>query len=164
MSEAEKKTDIKEYKIDEKDKNILNILQQNYRISYQKLSEMVGLAASTIHNRVQNMIESGIIRNFDTVVCPLKVGYKSVAILGLSVNHGKIRDAAQKLATYNEIQLVATSTGDHDIILQVYAQDEKALWRFIKNKVKTIDGVQPQVHVSSFLDIIKMSHKIVFED
>ncbi len=157
-------TELKEYKLDEKDKKILNILQQNYRISYQKLSEMVGLAASTIHNRVQNMIESGIIRNFDTVVCPLKVGYESVAILGLSVNHGKVKDAAEKLATYNEIQLVATSTGDHDIILQVYAEDEKALWRFIKEKIRTIDGVNSQIHVSSFIDIVKMSHKIIFEE
>ena len=154
----------KEYKIDEKDKKILNILQQNYRISYQKLSDMVGLAASTIHNRVQNMIEGGIIRNFDTVVCPLKVGYESVAILGLSVTHGKVKDAAEKLATYNEIQLVATSTGDHDIILQIYAEDEKTLWRFIKEKVRTIDGVNSQIHVSSFIDIIKMSHKIIFEE
>jgi len=155
--------DENDYQIDDKDKRILNLLQEEYRISYQKLSEKVGLAASTIHNRVQNMVEKGIIRNFDTVVCPLKVGFESVAILGLTTEHGKTKDIAERLATYDEIQLVATSTGDHDIILQVYAEDEKSLWRFIKKRIRSIEGVRPQVHVSSFIDIYKMSHKILFK-
>lgn len=149
--------------IDEKDKEILNILQENYRISYQKLSEMIGLAASTIHNRVQNMLEKGIIRSFDTVVCPLKVGFNSVAIVGLSVDHSRVNDIAAKLATYSEIQLVATSTGDYDIMIQVYAKDEKDLWRFIKEKIKTMDGIKSKIVVSSFIDIIKMTHKINFK-
>ncbi|MFX1350318.1 MAG: winged helix-turn-helix transcriptional regulator, partial [Promethearchaeota archaeon] len=52
---------------DEKDKEILNYLQENYRISYKDLSSKVNLAASTIHNRVQNMIKEGIIKKFDTL-------------------------------------------------------------------------------------------------
>lgn len=152
----------KEYKIDDKDKLILNLLQQNYRISYKELSDKVGLAASTIHNRVQNMIECGIIRNFDTVVCPLKVGFDAVAIVGLLVENAKIEEIAEKLADFNEVQLVATSTGDHDIIIQIYAADEKELWKFIKEKIKTIDGIRSQIHVSSFMQIFKMTHKIDF--
>ena len=152
-----------DYKIDEKDKEILNLLQENYRISYQDLSNKVGLAASTIHNRVQNMLKNGIIRNFDTVVCPLKVGYDAVAILGLSVEHAKVNDVAETLSKYDEVQLVATSTGDYDLIVQIYSKDENALWRFIKERIKTLEGVNSQIHVSRFMDILKMSHKIKFE-
>ncbi len=148
---------------DEKDKEILNFLQENYRISYKDLSKKVDLAASTIHNRVQNMIKQGIIRKFDTLVDPFKVGYESIAILGLSVDPLKLDDVAKKLASYDEIQLVASSTGDHNLLVKIIAIDEKNLWRFVNEEIKTMNGIQLPMHVSSFIDIFKMTHKINFD-
>ncbi|MFX1321282.1 MAG: winged helix-turn-helix transcriptional regulator [Promethearchaeota archaeon] len=148
---------------DEKDKEILNFLQDNYRISYKDLSKKVELAASTIHNRVQNMIKEGIIRKFDTFVDPFKVGYESIAIIGLSVDPLKLDDIARKLSNYDEIQLVASSTGDHNLLVKIIANDEKNLWRFINEEIKTLDGIQLPINVSSFIDIFKMSYKIHFK-
>jgi DNA-binding Lrp family transcriptional regulator len=149
--------------IDEKDKMILNILQENYKISYKEISNKVGLAASTIHNRVQSMLSEGIIQEFDTFVDPLKVGYNTIAILGLSIDILKLNEVSKKLAEYNEIQLIASSAGEYNIILQVIAQNEKELWRFINEKLKPINGIRPDMNVSSFIDIYKMTHKIKFK-
>ncbi len=146
--------------LDEKDKEILNLLQENHKISYSELSNIVGLAASTIHNRVQNMVKDGIIKGFHTHVDPFKVGYKNIAILGLSVNPVMINEVSKQIASHDEVQLVASSTGDHDILVQVIAKNEKDLWRFINKKIKIIEGVNPQLHVSDFIDIFKMTHKI----
>lgn len=148
---------------DDKDKEILNFLQENYKISYKDLSKKVNLAASTIHNRVQNMIKDGIIRKFDTFVDPFKVGYESMAILGLSVDPLKLDDIAKELSKYDEIHLVVSSTGDHNLSLKIIARDEKNLWRFINEEIKTLDGIQLPMHVSSFIDIFKMTHKINFK-
>ncbi|MFX1489669.1 MAG: winged helix-turn-helix transcriptional regulator [Promethearchaeota archaeon] len=148
---------------DEKDKEILNIMQKNYRIPYKELSEKVNLAPSTIHNRVQNMIKEGIIRKFDTIVNPFKVGFESIAILGLSVDPLKLNEVAQKLVSLDEIQLVATSTGDHNLILRVIASNEKELWRFINEKIKTIVGIETLMDVSSFIDIFKLNYEINFK-
>lgn len=74
-----------------------------------------------------------------------------------------MNEIARKLAKYDEVQLVVTSTGDHDIILQIIEENEKELWRFINEKIKTIEGVKPQIDVSNFIDIFKMSHKINFK-
>ncbi len=149
--------------LDNKDKEILNILQDNYRISYKELSEKVNLAASTIHNRVQNMLKERIIRAFDTLIDPFKVGYNTIAILGLTVDTSRMKEIASKIATYDEVQLVASTTGDHDIIVQVIKKTEKDLWRFINENLRTIDGVISQMDVSSFIDIYKMTHKIKFK-
>ena len=148
---------------DEKDKEILNFLQENYRISYKDLSKKVNLAASTIHNRVQNMVKEGIIRKFDTLVDPFKVGYGSIAILGLSVDPMKLEEVAKKLADYDDIQLIASSTGDHNLLVKIIAKDEKNLWRFINDEIKTLDGIQHPINVSSFIDIYKMTHKVKFK-
>jgi len=146
--------------MDEIDRKILNELQDNYRISYQELSKKIGMAASTLHNRVQNMLDSGIIKEFDTLVDPFKVGYETIAMLGLSVEPLRMNEVAEKLASYEQVQLIGTTTGDHDIIAKVIEKNEKSLWRFINEKVKPIKGVKSQMDVSSFIDIFKMTHKI----
>lgn len=161
--EEEVKEKAQAVQLDNKGKEILNILQDNYRISYKELSEKVNLAASTIHNRVQNMLEEGIIRAFDTLIDPFKVGYNTIAILGLTVDTSKMKEIASKISTYDEVQLVASTSGDHDIIVQVIKKTEKDLWRFINENLRTIDGVMSQMDVSSFIDIYKMTHKIKFK-
>ncbi|MFX1345613.1 MAG: Lrp/AsnC family transcriptional regulator [Promethearchaeota archaeon] len=148
--------------MDDIDKKILNILQNNFHISYKDLGKKVNMAASSVHNRVQKMIDDGIIKKEDTIINPMKAGYDTIAILGLSVDPLKMDEVAKKIATFNEVQLIATTTGDHDIVVRLIAKDEKTLWRFINEKIKTIEGVKPQMDVSSFIDIFKMSHKINF--
>jgi len=109
------------------------------------------------------MIKEGIIRKFDTLVDPFKVGYGSIAILGLSVDPMKLEEVAKKLAYYDEIQLVASSTGSHNLLVKIITKDEKNLWRFINDEIKILDGIQHPINVSSFIDIYKMTQKIKFK-
>ncbi|MFX1235840.1 MAG: Lrp/AsnC family transcriptional regulator, partial [Promethearchaeota archaeon] len=149
--------------LDGKDKEILNLLQNNYKMSYKELSKKVNLAASTVHNRVQSMIKEGIIKKVDTIVDPSKAGYQSIAILGLSVDPLKLDDVVNILITFDEVQLVASSTGDHSLLIQTVTQNEKNLWKFINEKIKTMEGVHPLISVSSFIDIFKMTQKVHFK-
>ena len=148
------------HSIDEIDKNILNILQVNDKISYRELAEKLKLAASTIHNRVKKMIEEEIIKQFGAIIDPVKIGYNTIAIVGLSVDPIKMNEIAEKIASYDETQLVVISSGDHDIIAQIIAKDEKSLWNFINIKIKTLNGIKPKIHVSNFLDIYKSTQSI----
>ena len=132
----------------------------NDKISYRELSEKLQLAASTIHNRVTKMTDEEIIKQFGAVVDPVKLGYNTIAILGISVDPIKMNDIANQIASFDETQLVAISSGDHDIIVQIIAKDEKSLWNFINIKIKTINGIKPQIHVSNFLDIFKSTPSI----
>ena len=91
---------------------------------------------------------------------PEKIGFNNTAVIGLNVDPLKRYEIADHLASFEEVQSVATSTGDHDIILQIISKDGKHLWKFINNHIKTIDGVDKKIHVSSFLDIYKRSHII----
>ncbi|MFX1528877.1 MAG: response regulator [Promethearchaeota archaeon] len=154
---------LQKVQLDGKDKEILNLLQNNYKMSYKELSKKVNLAASTVHNRVQSMIKEGIIKKVDTIVDPSKAGYQSIAILGLSVDPLKLDDVVNILITFDEVQLVASSTGDHSLLIQTVTQNEKNLWKFINEKIKTMEGVHPLISVSSFIDIFKMTQKVHFK-
>jgi Lrp/AsnC family transcriptional regulator for asnA, asnC and gidA len=144
------------------DKKILNILQDDDKLSYHKIAKALNLSASTVHSRVKKMKQNGVIKRFSAIIEPLKVGFNSIAIIGLTTDANKMKEAAKTLSLCKEVQIVSTSTGDHDLIALVIAEDEKSLWRFINQKVKTIDGIQSRIDVSSFIDVFKFSHAIKF--
>jgi DNA-binding Lrp family transcriptional regulator len=163
---SERRETPKEYpilKIDDKDKEILNYLQKNYKISYKDLSKKVGLAASTIHNRVRNMLDNGIIIKIDTVVDPLKVGYDIIAILGINTDPLKLEVIAKKLVKFRNIQLVASSTGEFNLIVKVIAKNEKELWKVINEEIKTLEGIEKPIQVSNFIEVYKSSQIINFK-
>ena len=146
--------------MDKIDKSILNILQDDDKIPYKKISELLNIGVSTVHYRIKKLIDTGIIKKFSAIIDPEKVGYNTTAVLGLNVNPLKMDEIAKIIKSYPEVQIVATSSGDHDIIAQTIARDAKHLWKFINEKIKTIDGVESKIHVSSFLDIYKRTNMV----
>ncbi len=149
--------------MDNTDKKILDILQDNDKLSYYKIAKILNMAASTVHSRVKKMEKNGIIKSFSAIIEPAKVGYNTMAIIGLTVDAGKMSKVAQKISSYKEVQILSTSTGDHDLIALVIAKDEKSLWRFVNQRIKTLDGIKSRMDVSSFIDIYKNSHVIKFQ-
>ncbi|MBD3256689.1 MAG: winged helix-turn-helix transcriptional regulator [Candidatus Lokiarchaeota archaeon] len=141
--------------MDENDKRILNILQEDVKVSYKEIADKLGLAASTIHARVKKMEKNGVIKNCSAIIDFKKVGYNTIAWIGLSVDPTKMNEVAEQLSNFEEIQVVAVSTGDHDVVAQIIAEDDKKLWKFINENIKTIDGVLSKMDVSSFIDINK---------
>lgn len=148
--------------MDNIDKKILNILQDNDKISYHKIAKKLNMAASTVHSRVGKMKRNGIIKCFSAIIEPEKVGYNTLAIIGLTVDAGKMSKVAQKVSSYKEVQILSTTTGDHDLIALIIAKDEKSLWRFLNQRIKTIEGIKSRMDVSSFIDVYKFSHAIKF--
>ena len=146
--------------MDDVDKKILILLQNDDKIQYKKIGEKLDIGPSTVHYRIKKLVKDGIIKQFSAIVDPEKVGYNTTAIIGLNVEPTKMDNVAKQLADYEEVQLVTTSSGDHDLIVQIIARDGKHLWRFINENIKTIRGVEKKIHVSSFLDVYKKTNII----
>lgn len=56
--------------LDHIDQQILNLLSQNARISYQAIAEQVGLSRTAVTKRIQTMEESGIIKGYKVITSP----------------------------------------------------------------------------------------------
>ncbi|RLG54400.1 MAG: Lrp/AsnC family transcriptional regulator [Candidatus Hydrothermarchaeota archaeon] len=150
-------------KIDSIDRKILKILQEDCRMSYKDIGKKINLPKSTVHSRVRRLLKNGIIERCVAIVNPEKLGYSKIVWVGLTVEPEKIKEVAEKLAKYEEVQVVATTHGHHDLVIQVLAKDAKSLGDFVNEKIKTIEGVRTGVgmmHVSMFLDVYKYSHKV----
>ncbi|HHI01394.1 MAG TPA: Lrp/AsnC family transcriptional regulator, partial [Thermococcus litoralis] len=76
-------------KMDEIDKNILKLLQEDGRMSYSEIARRIGVPESTVRLRVKRLIEEGIIRKFAALINPFKAGYTIVAFIAVDIEPNK---------------------------------------------------------------------------
>ncbi len=152
----------KKVELDLKDLAILKALEENCKVPYKEMGRNLGFVASTIHARVKRMEEQGVIQQFIAMVDPSKLGYNVNAILGLSVDPTRLAEVGKKIAAFPEVKLVASSTGNHDLLVHILVQDNARLGDLIL-KIKSIDGVLQgagNIHISIFTRIFKDSHYV----
>jgi len=128
--------------IDELDLSILEILQENGRASYTEIAEKLHLSESTIRKRVQGLLRRGVIRKFTAEIDSSRIGLNTVAIVGIDVDPTELLVVAQKLCDIQEIHSVATSTGDHMIMTEIWTKDGRELTRLISEKIGKIKGIR----------------------
>ncbi|MEM3581592.1 MAG: Lrp/AsnC family transcriptional regulator [Candidatus Bathyarchaeia archaeon] len=128
--------------IDELDLKILKLLEEDGRLTFMEIAKKLRLSESTIRKRVQALKENGIIKRFTVEIDPAKIGLNTVAIVGIDVDPPKLLEVAQKLCEFKEIRCVATSTGDHMIMTEVWTRDGRELTKLISEKIGPIEGVK----------------------
>ena len=94
-----------------------------------------------MRNRVKNLKEQGIIQKYAAVVNPSKIGYNSVAYVGIDVMPEKFLSVAKKLCEFDQIKAVSTCTGDHTIMTEIWMHTGHDLRSFISEKIESMEGV-----------------------
>jgi Lrp/AsnC family leucine-responsive transcriptional regulator len=139
--------------LDRYDRRILEVLQQDGRISNQDLAERIGLSPSPCLRRVRALEEAGIIAGYRALLDAGRLGLNLMAILSISMDrHTPERfarfDAA--VAALPEVLECLLITGrDADYQLKVIVPDMAAYQDLLLNKITRIEGVSG-VH-SSFV-------------
>ncbi len=128
--------------MDEKDWKIIELLQENARISYTEMAKVLGVTETTVRKRIAEMERKGIIKKYTVEVDPEKLGYKTVTILGMDVEPKYLLEAAKKLSEMKETRWVATSTGDHMIMCEIWAKNGEELLHILTTKIGKIRGVK----------------------
>ncbi len=151
--------------MDQIDKKILKILQENGKITNAKLSRMVGISAPATLERVKRLETSGVISHFTAVVDPEKVGFTIMAIVSISLSLSKLSSIPEIKAKFAELEEVVECyqiAGAHDFILKVIAEDIKSYAQFMNHKLTKIQGIQ-SIQSSFVIDSLK-DKKILFLD
>ena len=131
--------------LDRYDRHILQLLQQDGRISNQMLAERIGLSPSPCLRRVRALEESGVITGYRALVDARKLGLTLYALIHISMDqHTPERfvnfDAV--IATLPEVLECLLITGqDADYQLKVVVRDMDAYQSFLLDKITRIDGV-----------------------
>ncbi|MBK8186673.1 MAG: Lrp/AsnC family transcriptional regulator [Cellvibrio sp.] len=139
--------------LDRYDKQILEALQRNGRISNQELADSISLSPSPCLRRVSKLEEAGIIDGYVALVNARKLGLTLLAFISISMDkHTPDRfDQFEKtVADYPEVLECHLITGQSaDYLLKVIVKDMDAYQQFLLQKLTRIEGVSG-VH-SSFV-------------
>ena len=75
--------------LDSLDRHILSLLQENCKLSLNRIGERVGLSAPSVVDRIRKLEENGVIRGYTAVLDARKLGKDITAFIGVSIHHPK---------------------------------------------------------------------------
>ncbi len=127
--------------MDDLDLLILNALQEDGRTPFTQIAKKVGVAESTIRSRYASLVERGIVQTI-AVIDPFAVGYKSPALIGISIEHGAMNSVAQTLEQMPEVSYLVLTLGGYDLMVEVFCRDREHLVDVITNQIQSIQGVR----------------------
>lgn len=140
--------------LDEKDRKILEILKKDSRTAFTGIAKTLNVSEATVRKRVKNLEEKKVIVGYGTKIDESKLGYNTIAYVGLDVGPSQFLEAARKMTEIKEVKYVATSTGDHMIMTEIVTKDGKELMRIISEKIGKIKGVH-KICPAIILEVLK---------
>jgi len=110
--------------MDELDRQILTILRRDSRTPYTEIADRVGTSEGTVRNRVERLIEEGIIERF--TVATRTGNVKAMVEIGVAVDvdTGEI---GARLADWTEVDFVWQVSGEEDVVVVADTTDTGAL-------------------------------------
>ena len=126
-------------KIDKLDRKILGILSQNARIPFKDVAAECGVSRAAIHQRVQHLIENGVIVGSGFEVNPKSLGYTTCTYVGLNLERGSMyRKVVERINTIPEVIECHFTTGSYTMLVKLYAKDNEQLMDLLNNKLQSI--------------------------
>ncbi len=130
-------------KIDDVDKKILRILLEDATKTYSDISKMIYVSTATVHLRVKNMRERGIIESTRIAISEEALGLDIKAFLGIYLEKSMYyRSVLEALNSIPEIVNVHYTTGKYNILAFVICRDTKHLNELLNYQIQQIKGVQ----------------------
>lgn len=117
--------------LDDFDYRILQILTENSRLSYAEIGRIISLSQSATKERVQNLLESGIIKQFTVEVDHEKLGYPLKVVISLKFKNHEFRRFIDDVNKFPEILSCKRVTGEFCLITECILKDSRHLEQLI---------------------------------
>lgn len=129
-------------RVDALDRKILKIILRNARIPSKDVAEKCGVSRAAVHQRIQRMIEMGVITGSGYHVNPRKLGYNTCTFIGLKLERGSMyRTVVPELEKIPEVVECHFTTGSYTMMIKLYARDNQHLMELINDHIQHIPGV-----------------------
>jgi len=130
--------------MDTLDRQILRTLQQDARIKNADLARQLGVAPSTMLERIRRLEERGYFNGFKAIVNPEKLGLEVQALVSVTLGQHStqtIRPFEQAVKSVPNIMVCYHVTGRFDYILHIVAKNLKELGILVKERIASLPGV-----------------------
>lgn len=124
--------------LDDVSKAIIEQLQADGRRPYAAIGQAVGLSEAAVRQRVQRLIEAGVMQ-IVAVTDPLTVGFSRMAMIGIRCE-GDLQAVADTVVALPEVDYVVVTAGSFDVMAEVVCEDDDHLLELLQ-RIRTIPSV-----------------------
>ena len=121
--------------MDELDCKLIKELSRDSRITYAELGRKYNLSRVCIRERINSLVNDGVIKKFTIEVNPEKLGKKLSVFLNIDVKPDALYKIAEELAEDESITSIYLLTGSTTIYMNVLLKDQEELETFLKEKL-----------------------------
>jgi len=128
--------------IDELDEKILKLITKNARIPFLEVARECGVSGAAIHQRVQRLLNIGVIKGSEFVVSPQKLGYNTCAYMGIYLEKAKFHNqVVEALRNIPEVVECHYTTGQYAIFVKIQTKTNKHLKQLIDHELQDVEGI-----------------------
>ena len=128
--------------IDKLDRKILGILSANARLPFKDVAAQCGVSRAAIHQRVQRLVDDGVIVGSGFHINPKSLGYYTCTYIGINLERGSMyREVVERLMSIPEIVECHFTTGPYTMLVKLYAKDNEQLMELLNDQLQSIPGV-----------------------
>lgn len=139
--EVTKKTNITVV-IDERDRQILHLVQRDASLAQAEIARQVGLSTAAVHERLKKLVASGVIRRWTAVVDGAAVGAGITAFVEVFLDHPRHEPALlERVLRLDEVLECHHVTGEFSLLLKVRVRNMEALQQLLLHQLGALDGV-----------------------
>ena len=133
------------------DLQILSLLQEDCRLSFNKIASKLGVSVGTAFNHVKSLEKKGVINGYTIMLDAGKLGYSLTVIIMIQTEGSYLADVENEISKSANIIAVYDITGDYDAVAIAKFKDRSSLNAFIKNLLalpqikRTVTHIAPNV-------------------
>ena len=130
--------------IDTKDEMIIAELKKNARSSTKNIAAHINIPRVTVRDRIQKMLQQGIIKSFNVSIDYKKIGYSTEVFIFISfiptpdVSQRELAKRIAKLPGVNEVHIIS---GEYDLLLKVRGKTLEDIGTLVVDKLRQLKGV-----------------------
>ena len=128
--------------IDDIDREILELLKGNARLTYSEIAEKVGLSRVSVRNRMNALEQNGIIGGYTTIINPVAAPNGIRFFMDIETEPDSLADTVDKLAIFKSNRQIFAVTGDCKIIVTGYADSSEKLLSMTKQFYSNLKGIK----------------------
>lgn len=149
--------------MDNTDKRILNILQNDGRITMKALAAQLGMTTTPVFDRIKRLEKSGVITQYTALLDQKKIERKLIVFISISIkNHTRsyLENFTKEMQTIPEVMEVYHIAGGFDFLLKVVMKDMESYEKFILTRLSIISNID---RVQSSFVLSKNKHTTAFQ-
>jgi Lrp/AsnC family transcriptional regulator for asnA, asnC and gidA len=127
--------------LDDIDRAIIEATRKDGRVAFAQIAEQLKVSPGMIRLRYNRLVEGGYLKVV-AITNPLRMGYKTMAMIGIRVDGSKLLETAEKISKLDEVIYLIVTSGRYDIFAEVMCRDHADLLVFLSQKLSTVAGVR----------------------